>query len=206
MRTLAVLGEEAHHAREAFHWGNLCGSLALGLPQGTSACVAPGRDLTSAFKIAALLESKMQSQSIPRTAIVIEPVGRCRFKLSWHAEALSNLSAIDVAAYIRQHTMLAQCQANSETAKHQGFLCPNRVELLWILVTALSMQVAQLALTRVLQNPMVSAAKYFFLTVVLNLGFGILMGDPWPSLREWLGAAVVVLSMIFSEVPAKQNS
>ena len=34
VRTLTVLGEPAHHAREAFHWGNLCGSLALGLPRG----------------------------------------------------------------------------------------------------------------------------------------------------------------------------
>eukprot|EP00439_Symbiodinium_sp_Y106_P083177 s323_g23.t1 len=114
VRTLSVLDEAPHHAREAFHWGNLCGSLALGLPH--------------------------------------------------------------------------------------GFLWPNRSELLWILATALSMQLAQLALTQVLRNPMVSAAKYFFLTIVLNLGFGIIMGDPWPCLREWLGAAVVVLSMIFSEV------
>ena len=68
------------------------------------------------------------------------------------------------------------------------------------------MQLAQLALTQVLRNPMVSAAKYFFLTIVLNLGFGIIMGDPWPCFREWLGAAVVVVSMIFSEVPAKQTT
>ena len=34
VRTLTVLGEPAHHAREAFHWGNLCGSLVLGLPRG----------------------------------------------------------------------------------------------------------------------------------------------------------------------------
>lgn len=36
VRTLTVLGEPAHHAREAFHWGNLCGSLALGLPRGVA--------------------------------------------------------------------------------------------------------------------------------------------------------------------------
>ncbi|CAE7523987.1 CBWD2 [Symbiodinium microadriaticum] len=81
VRTLSVLDEAPHHAREAFHWGNLCGSLALGLPH--------------------------------------------------------------------------------------GFLWPNRTEMLWILATALSMQLAQLALTQVLCNPMVSAAKYFFLTIVL---------------------------------------
>ena len=81
---------------------------------------------------------------------------------------------------------------------------PNRAEMLWILITALSMQLAQLALTQVLRNPMVSAAKYFFLSVLMNLGFGILMGDPWPCMREWLGASVVVLSMLFSEVPGKQ--
>ena len=37
VRTLSVLDEAPHHAREAFHWGNLCGSLALGLPHGASA-------------------------------------------------------------------------------------------------------------------------------------------------------------------------
>jgi len=113
VRTLAVLGEAPDHAREAFHWGNLAGSILLGLPK--------------------------------------------------------------------------------------GFLCPNWIEIFWILITALSMQLAQLALTQVLRNPMVGAAKYFFLSVVLNLGFGVLMGDPWPCFREWLGASVVVLSMVFSE-------
>ncbi|CAJ1451493.1 unnamed protein product, partial [Effrenium voratum] len=34
VRTLTVLGEPPHHAREAFHWGNLLGALVLGLPQG----------------------------------------------------------------------------------------------------------------------------------------------------------------------------
>lgn len=41
VRTLTVLGEPAHHAREAFHWGNLCGSLALGLPRGASSRLKP---------------------------------------------------------------------------------------------------------------------------------------------------------------------
>eukprot|EP00435_Cladocopium_sp_Y103_P033169 s478_g8.t1 len=111
VRTLTVLGEPAHHAREAFHWGNLCGSLVLGLPRG----------------------------------------------FSW----------------------------------------PTSSEALWILITAVSMQLAQLALTHVLRSPVVSATKYFFLNVVLNLAFGVLLGDPWPSARETLGAAVILLSIAY---------
>eukprot|EP00434_Breviolum_minutum_P046270 symbB.v1.2.041749.t1/scaffold8593.1/size5702/1 len=70
VRTLTVLGEPAHHAREAFHWGNLCGSLVLGLPR--------------------------------------------------------------------------------------GFMWPTSNETFWILITAVSMQLAQLALTHVLRSPVVS--------------------------------------------------
>ena len=159
VRTLSVLDEAPHHAREAFHWGNLCGSLALGLPHGASACKLGGSE----------------SPAHPTEAG------------AWTVPSSSAYSL-------------------SSSDSFQGFLWPNRSELLWILATALSMQLAQLALTQVLRNPMVSAAKYSFLTIVLNLGFGIIMGDPWPCLREWLGAAVVVLSMIFSEVPAKPTS
>ncbi|CAK8998508.1 unnamed protein product [Durusdinium trenchii] len=112
VRTLAVLGEPAHHAREAFHWGNLCGALALGLPR--------------------------------------------------------------------------------------GFAWPTVNEASWILITAVSMQLAQLALTYVLRSPVVSATKYFFLNVVLNLAFGVLLGDPWPSAQETLGALVILLSIAVS--------
>eukprot|EP00913_Durusdinium_trenchii_P028993 g27184.t1 len=117
VRTLAVLGEPAHHAREAFHWGNLCGALALGLPR--------------------------------------------------------------------------------------GFAWPTVNEASWILITAVSMQLAQLALTYVLRSPVVSATKYFFLNVVLNLAFGVLLGDPWPSAQETLGALVILLSI--AEVAASDG-
>lgn len=45
-----------------------------------------------------------------------------------------------------------------------------------------------------------SATKYFFLNVVLNLAFGVLLGDPFPSIQETMGALVILLSLsVFSE-------
>lgn len=40
-----------------------------------------------------------------------------------------------------------------------------------------------------------SATKYFFLNVVLNLAFGVLLGDPFPSIQETMGALVILLSL-----------
>ena len=43
-----------------------------------------------------------------------------------------------------------------------------------------------------------SIPRYFFLNVVLNLAFGVLLGDPWPSAQETLGALVILLSIAVS--------
>ena len=48
-----------------------------------------------------------------------------------------------------------------------------------------------------------SATKYFFLNVVLNLAFGVLLGDPLPSIQETMGALVILLS--FSVVSLKAS-
>jgi drug/metabolite transporter (DMT)-like permease len=65
-------------------------------------------------------------------------------------------------------------------------------EMKWILLAAFAMQVGQYFLSLTLEHEFSKGAMFFFLSVVLNTFWGILLGDPLPSGREFLGAILIV--------------
>eukprot|EP00746_Dinoflagellata_sp_MGD_P038526 gnl/MRDRNA2_/MRDRNA2_192677_c0_seq1.p1 gnl/MRDRNA2_/MRDRNA2_192677_c0~~gnl/MRDRNA2_/MRDRNA2_192677_c0_seq1.p1 ORF type:complete len:312 (+),score=17.04 gnl/MRDRNA2_/MRDRNA2_192677_c0_seq1:56-991(+) len=83
-------------------------------------------------------------------------------------------------------------------SSQRGFLWPTQSEYTWLALTALSMESAQCAVTRLLEKGLAESAMYFFLNVVLNMVWGYLLGDPLPSGRELVGAVIILASTAYS--------
>lgn len=72
------------------------------------------------------------------------------------------------------------------------WLWPERQECAWICGAAIAMQIGQVGLNALLQHQFSKGSMFFFLSVVLNLVWGLLLGDPCPGIREIVGAGIIV--------------
>lgn len=81
-----------------------------------------------------------------------------------------------------------------------SFIHPSPVEWVWLCGTALTMQLAQMCMTELLERRQVaSAAPSSFLTIFWNTLFGTLLGDNLPNPMAWLGCAFIVGPLVVAE-------
>ena len=85
-------------------------------------------------------------------------------------------------------------------AGFRAFVWPTQTEWRWLWGTVITMQLAQVCMTRLLRvRAVASAAPSSFLIVVFNIAFGLALGDDVPNASACAGCALILIPMAVVE-------